>query len=92
MHSRELPLDVHSLLHVESIPAPAVLISASGDDSLLVYTFDNILYHYVITATGTAVKLVQVGQIALHGIIRAPARVRAVSWILPDSQRCKLRL
>ena len=34
--------------------------------------------------------LVQVGQIALHGIVRAPARVRAVSWILPDHQLRKL--
>ena len=87
LHSRELPLDPSSLLHVESIPAPAVLISLSGDDSLLVYTFDNTLYHYVITATTEAVKLVQVGQIAFHGLIRAPARVRGISWILPDAQR-----
>jgi RAB6A-GEF complex partner protein 1 len=53
-------------------------------DSLLVYTYDNILYHYIITATPKAVELVQAGQIAFHGIVRAPARVRAVSWILPD--------
>lgn len=26
------------------------------------------------------------GQIALHGIVRAPARVRAVAWLLPDHQ------
>ncbi|KAL8688053.1 MAG: hypothetical protein Q9218_005942, partial [Villophora microphyllina] len=31
-------------------------------------------------------SLVQVGQLALNGIVRAPARVRAVTWILPDFQ------
>ena len=41
----------------------------------------------MITATAEAVRLVQVGQIAFHGLIRAPARVRAISWILPDAQR-----
>ncbi len=58
----------------------------SGQDSLLVYTYENILYHYVINASSAAVTLVQVGQIALNGIVRAPARVRAVCWILPDHQ------
>ncbi len=73
-------------MHVETLPAPVVLISPSGDDSLLVYTFENTLYHYIITATTGTIKLVQVGQIAFHGIVRAPARVRAVSWIIPDEQ------
>ncbi|KAI9870770.1 MAG: hypothetical protein M1830_003825, partial [Pleopsidium flavum] len=86
LYSRELSLNDSSLLHVENLPAPAVLISPSGDDSLLVYTFENTLFHYIITATTGTIKLVQVGQIAFHGIVRAPARVRAVSWIIPDAQ------
>ena len=61
-------------------------IALTGQDSLLVYTYQNILYHFVINATATAVTLVQVGQIALNGIVRAPARVRAVNWILPEHQ------
>lgn len=73
-------------MHIERLPAPVVLIAPSGEDSLLVYTYDNILYHYIINIANAAVKLVQVGQIALHGIIRAPPRVRALSWILPDEQ------
>ena len=73
-------------MHVEPLPAPIVLIAPSGEDSLLVYTYDNILYHYIISVTNATVKLVQVGQIALHGIIRAPPRVRALSWILPEDQ------
>ncbi|KAL8729306.1 MAG: hypothetical protein Q9166_004803 [cf. Caloplaca sp. 2 TL-2023] len=61
-------------------------MSMTGQDSLLVYTYENVLYHYVINATDTAVTLIQVGQLALNGIVRAPARVRAVTWILPDLQ------
>ncbi|KAI9793319.1 MAG: hypothetical protein M1833_000764 [Piccolia ochrophora] len=86
LFSRELALDNSLSLHTETLAAPVVLISRSGEDSLLVYTQDNILYHYVITATNTSVALVQVGQIGFHGIVRSPARVRALSWILPDEQ------
>ncbi|KAL1958583.1 hypothetical protein VTO42DRAFT_4180 [Malbranchea cinnamomea] len=86
MYSRELTLNNSSVLFVESLPAPAVFIGPSGEDSLLVYTYDNILYHYVINISGTRISLVQVGQIAFHGIVRSPARVRAISWILPDDQ------
>ena len=63
-----------------------MVISLTGQDSLLVYTYQNLLYHFVIDASSSAVTLVQVGQIALNGIVRAPARVRAVSWILPEHQ------
>jgi hypothetical protein len=73
-------------MHTQKLPAPIVLIAPSGEDSLLVYTYENILYHYVISVSDASVKLVQVGQIALHGIIRAPTRVRALSWILPEDQ------
>jgi hypothetical protein len=86
LFSRELALDSGLVLHAEYLPAPVVLIAPSGDDSLLVYTHDNLLYHYIITATADSVRLVQVGQIAFHGIVRSPARVRGLSWILPDEQ------
>ena len=89
LYSRERNLNDASLVHVERLASPIVLISHTGEDSLLVYTYENILYHYVITATADAVTLVQVGQIAFHGIVRAPLRVRAVSWILPDHQLCE---
>lgn len=79
-------MDDSSLLYVEQLPSPAVTIALTGQDSLLVYTYQNVLYHFIITTSSTAVGLVQVGQIALNGIVRAPARVRAVSWILPDHQ------
>lgn len=86
LYSREAALDNTSVLHVESLPAPVVLITLSGEDSLLVYTYENLLYHYVFTSASGTVNLVQVGQIAFHGIVRSPARVRGLSWILPDDQ------
>src|ERR1700709_455937 len=73
-------------MHIEQLSAPVVMLAPSGQDSLLVYTYENLLYHYIISVTNASVKLVQVGQIALHGIIRSPPRVRAMSWILPEDQ------
>lgn len=86
VYSREAALESSQLMYVEEMTAPIVLISPSGEDSLLVYTYENNLCHYIINFTNKSVKLVQVGQIALHGIIRAPPRVRALSWILPEEQ------
>lgn len=86
LYSREAALDSSLTLHVETLPSPVVLITPSGDDSLLVYTYDNLLYHYIFTTISGTVKILQVGQIAFHGIVRSPARVRGLSWILPDVQ------
>lgn len=86
LYSRELPLNNHSILHIEYLPSPVVFIGPSGEDSILVYTYDNILYHYIINATQPRITLVPVGQIAFNGIVRAPTRVRAISWVLPDDQ------
>jgi WD40 repeat protein len=86
LFSRETALDSTMILHVEPLPAPVVLITMTGEDSLLVYTYENLLYHYIFTSASGSVKLVQVGQIAFHGIVRSPARVRGLSWILPDDQ------
>jgi hypothetical protein len=86
LFSREAALDNSLVLHIENIPAPIVLVTTSGEDSLLVYTYENLLYHYVLTSWDGTVRLTQVGQIAFHGIVRSPARVRALSWVLPESQ------
>ncbi|KAK0305322.1 WD40 repeat protein [Friedmanniomyces endolithicus] len=92
VYSREKALQQRSAVWEEAIDAPVILLTisrGSGGDSLLVYTYDNVLLHYIIapsTSNNNAVKLVQVGQIGFHGIIRAPPRVRALSWILPDQQ------
>ncbi|KAF1817096.1 RIC1-domain-containing protein [Eremomyces bilateralis CBS 781.70] len=86
IYSRELPLHSDRVMYSEALSSPIVLIAPSGEDSLLVYTYENILCHYVVTLAEKSIKLVQVGQIALHGIIRAPPRVRALSWVLPEDQ------
>ena len=86
LYSRELPLDNASVMYVEYLPSPVVFIGPSGEDSLLVYTYDNILYHFIIDSTQSEVILVPVGQIAFNGIVRAPTRVRAISWVLPEDQ------
>nr|POE58692.1 guanine nucleotide exchange factor subunit ric1 [Quercus suber] len=86
VYSRDKALDFSHIVHVEDLSAPAILTSTSGADSLLVYTYDNTLLHYIIVPTNSSIKLVQVGQIGFHGIIRAPPRVRAISWILPEDQ------
>ncbi len=85
LYPREASLDSRPI-HTEYLPAPIVLIAPSGDDSLLVYTYDNLLYHYIFTSVNGVTHLVQVGQIAFHGIVRSPARVRGLSWILPEYQ------
>jgi len=84
IYSREKALE--RIVHSEELTAPAILLTVSGSDSLLVYTYDNTLLHYIISARDSSVKLVQVGQIGFHGIIRAPPRVRAISWMLPEDQ------
>lgn len=87
LYSREKGLEDAHILHTENLPYSVVCVATTGDDSLLVYTYDNVLLHYIFLSTQKSIKLVQVGQIAFHGIIRAPPRVRAISWILPEDQR-----
>ena len=89
-HRNATSMALTSWLHRESFNSSILLMSLIGD-SLLVYCQDNILYHFVIvqaTETGhfnqTPPRLVQFGQINFKGIIHSPARVRAISWILPD--------
>ncbi|RKF63353.1 RAB6A-GEF complex partner protein 1 [Erysiphe neolycopersici] len=86
LFSREADLNISSVLHTESLPAPVVIIAPSGEDSLLVYTYENILYHYIFVQLSGKLKILQVGQIAFHGIVRFPARVRGLSWILPNDE------
>ena len=89
LFSREKQLNETEVLHMENFESPIIYITSSGDDSLLVYTYENVLFHYVIGARDSTITLTQVGQIGLQGIIRAPLRVRSVSWIVPEEQLCK---
>ncbi|CAK7564050.1 MAG: WD40 repeat protein [Sporothrix epigloea] len=87
LYTREAQLDNNSIAFREPMRSPIVLITPSGDDSLLVYTYENVLYHYIFVPTNSgSVRLMQMGHIGFHGIVRSPARVRGLSWVLPDSQ------
>lgn len=86
LYSREKALDYSHIQHIEKLSAAVISTTVSGADSLLVYTYDNVLLHYIIVMGGSTPKLVQVGQIGFHGIIRAPPRVRTISWVLPEEQ------
>jgi RAB6A-GEF complex partner protein 1 len=85
LYSRELDLGRFPL-HVEPFSTPIVFVGPSGEDSVLVYTYENVLYHYIINITERSAEMVQVGQIAFQGIVRAPSRVRSVSWVVPEFQ------
>lgn len=86
LYSREGTLDSGTAAYTQQMPSPVVLITSTGEDSLLVYTYDNLLYHYIFVAAPGSIRLIEVGHIAFHGIVRSPARVRGLSWILPDHQ------
>ncbi|KAJ6151167.1 hypothetical protein N7470_007761 [Penicillium chermesinum] len=86
LYSRDAALNNNTIMFIEYLPSPVVFIGPSGEDSLLVYTYDNILYHYIINSAQPQITLVPVGQIAFNGIVRAPTRVRSISWVLPEEQ------
>lgn len=63
------------------------------DMSLLVYTADNTLTHYLIQTTGTEkLSLRLCGSIGFEGVIRDPQRVRGLSWLIPNAQHSKFWL
>jgi hypothetical protein len=87
LYSRDKSLSHTHIQHVEDLPAAAISTTVSGSDSILVFTHDNTLLHFVIViGASTTARLVQMGQIGFHGIIRAPSRVRAISWVIPEEQ------
>lgn len=78
-------------MYTEPLQYPVIHMALIDAESLLVYTHENVLLHYIFEANGKAVRLTLVGQIGFHGIIRAPARVRSVSWVVPEEQRGEMR-
>jgi hypothetical protein len=60
------------------------------DNSLLVYTADNTLYHFLILPTKESIKLHLCGSISFKGIVSIPSRVRALSWLIPLAQKREL--
>ncbi|CAK5265262.1 unnamed protein product [Mycena citricolor] len=86
LYSRDLELSNQHVLHREIVPSPVVILSLV-DNSLLVYTADNTLYHYLIVPTSDTIKLHLCGSITFEGIIAAPGAVRMLSWMIPTAQK-----
>ncbi|KAJ8501555.1 hypothetical protein ONZ51_g555 [Trametes cubensis] len=86
LYSRDLELSNQNVLHREMVPSPVVILSLV-DNSLLVYTADNTLYHYLIIPTADSIKLHLCGSITFNGVIAVPNAVRALSWMIPSAQK-----
>lgn len=83
-----MELSDNSVLHTEVFPSPIISISLI-DNSLLVYTADNDLYHYLVLPTADAVALHICGSITFNGVVMAPNLVRGMSWMIPSAQKSK---
>lgn len=81
-----MELSSQNILHREILQAPVVILSIV-DNSLLVYTADNNLLHYLIVPTADSIKLHLCGSISFNGIIAAPGAVRMLSWMIPGVQK-----
>ncbi|KAJ7124731.1 RIC1-domain-containing protein [Mycena crocata] len=86
LYSRDMELSNQNVLHREIISCPVVILSLV-DNSLLVYTADNTLFHYLIVPTADTIKLHLCGSITFNGIIAAPSAVRMLSWMIPSAQK-----
>lgn len=86
LYSRDLNLDETSILYTEHLPS-AVVLTSLFDNSLLVYTADNTLHHFLIAITDMEIRLTLCGSITFEGVVGEPARVRGMSWLVPDSQQ-----
>lgn len=86
LYSRDLELSNQNVLHREVVSSPVVVLSLV-DNSLLVYTADNTLYHYLIIPTSDTIKLHLCGSINFNGVIAVPSAVRVLSWMVPSAQK-----
>ncbi|UZJ55318.1 hypothetical protein CBS101457_004638 [Exobasidium rhododendri] len=86
LYSRDSTLDDSNILYREQLPS-AVILTSLFDNSLLVYTADNTLYHFLIAITSHEIRLTICGSITFEGVVGEPARVRGMSWLIPPSQQ-----
>ena len=86
LYSRDLELSNQNVLYREQLTSPVVILSLV-DNSLLVYTADNTLLHYLVVPTAETIKLHFAGSISFHGVIANPNVVRALSWMIPAAQK-----
>lgn len=85
-YSRDAPLVNTALLDLQLVPDP-VIVTAIFDTSVLVYTAGNVLFHYLVVPTRERIRLELCGSISFDGVIGEPARVRALSWMVPPEQQ-----
>jgi len=86
LYSRDAELANRNVLHREILTSPIVVLSLV-DNSLLVYTADNNLHHYLVIPTPDTIKTHFCGTINFNGIIASPSSVRTLSWMLPSAQK-----
>lgn len=86
LYSRDTDLDSAHLLDLKVLPSPVILTSLF-DNSLLVYTADNTFYHFLIDLSQDRIRLRLCGSITFEGVVGEPARVRGMSWMIPESQQ-----
>ncbi|EGO02717.1 hypothetical protein SERLA73DRAFT_119756 [Serpula lacrymans var. lacrymans S7.3] len=86
LYSRDMELSNQNVLHRETVSSAVVILSLV-DNSLLAYTADNMLTHYLIVPTDDTIKLHLCGSISFNGIIAAPSAVRVLSWMIPSAQK-----
>ncbi|KAF8078253.1 RIC1-domain-containing protein [Lyophyllum atratum] len=86
LYSRDMELSNQNVLHREVLSSQVVILSLV-DNSLLVYTADNTLFHFLIVPTADTIKLHLCGSITFNGIISAPSAVRMLSWMIPSAQK-----
>ncbi|KAI0035243.1 RIC1-domain-containing protein [Vararia minispora EC-137] len=86
LFSRDLELGSQNVLHRELLTS-AVVTMALVDNSLLVYTIDNTLSHFLVVPTDDSIMLHLCGSMSFDGVIAQPSAVRALSWMIPGAQK-----
>lgn len=90
LYSRDLDLDLRNVLHIERMEHSVITMSLE-DDSLLVYTSDNVLHHFQVQPTSDTVEIRLCSNIHLDDYISAPTRVQSVTWAVLQSSRRQYR-
>ncbi|GAA6048193.1 hypothetical protein JCM3770_003704 [Rhodotorula araucariae] len=92
LFSRDRPLTLADTLEVVPLSSPPLVLSVF-DSSLLVYTVDNTVHHFLLrharggstAARGSRLRVC--GSIGFEGVVQDPRKVRGLSWLVPKSQQ-----